>query len=97
MYHLYKSFLIIFAKKMISFRKKSRAVIAFRINLDVYSLKNEETSGLVNFNASKTKCYLISRRIEEFPDIFFESKSMELCDKIGINVECHSMLRPFLE
>ena len=64
---------------------KNRADIASLINLDLCKLKNWGSQNLVNFNAGKTQCCLISRRVDRnLPNISFDSNSLEFRDKISM-------------
>ena len=63
----------------------NRGNIASSINLDLSRLKNWGSHNLLNFNAGKTQCRLISRRVDRnIPDISFESGSLEFRDKISM-------------
>ena len=63
---------------------KDRVDIASSINLDLYRLKDWGFQNLVNFNAVKTQCCLISRRVDRnLPDIF-DSNSLKFSDKISM-------------
>ena len=64
---------------------KDRIDIASSINLDLCRLKDWGTDNLVNFNAVKTQCCVISRRVyKNLPDIAFDSNSLEFNDKISM-------------
>ena len=64
---------------------KDRVGIASSINLDLCRLKDWGSQNLVNFNAVKTQCCLISRRVDRnLPDISFDSNSLEFRDKISM-------------
>ena len=55
------------------------------INLDLCRLKDWGSQNLVNFNAVKTQCCLISWRVDRnLPDISFDSNSLEFKDKISM-------------
>ena len=63
---------------------KDRVDIASSINLDLWRLQDWGSLNLVNFNAVKTQCCLISRRVDRnIPDIF-DSNSLEFSDKISM-------------
>ena len=64
---------------------KDRIDIASSINLVICRLKNWGSQNLVNFNAVKTQCCLISRRIDRnLADITSDSNSLEFSDKISM-------------
>ena len=64
---------------------KDRADIASSINLDLCRLKDGGSQNIVNFNAVKTQCCLISRRVDRnLPNISFDSNSLEISDKISM-------------
>ena len=63
----------------------NRANIASSINLDLSRLKNWGSQNLVSFNAGKTQCCLISRRVDrDLPDISIDSSSLEFRDKLSM-------------
>ena len=65
----------------------NRNNVASSITLDLDKLNKWGSQNLINFNANKTQCCLISKRKNKnLPDILFGSNTLTMCDSLSVHV-----------